>query len=380
MLPPEDCLRAIFAQALTGQPIALPPGATAGTLRAALQLDAGVISRIFEQEKRRAALCRRPAVTAPPPAKPRAGRRILQVAVLLCLAGGIGWAVWAARPGPEVAVLPDAKLFAAAGTDHAAFSALAARGQAGDALAAFEVGTLLDGNLQQQETVTAKSNAGAAAWYARSAAGGYAPAQTNLAYQYQTGDGVPKNLTAAAGCYGKAAAQGFANAQNALGYLYQNGLGVPQDDVRALHWFGLAAVQGLPAAQNSLAAAYEMGRGTPQDLGQAAHWFGLAAAQGEPNAQNSLGFMYYNGVGVARDFGQAAHWFAQAAAAGNAPAQVNLGLCYARGQGVKVDRVVAAAWFIRAGRNGDQDAALALKTIDPPLTKAEQAAALSAAK
>ena len=48
-----------------------------------------------------------------------------------------------------------------------------------------------------------------------------------------------------------AAEQGHARAQTNLAWLYQNGIGVPQDDREAADWYGLAATLRKAKAQTN---------------------------------------------------------------------------------------------------------------------------------
>ncbi|HML08968.1 MAG TPA: tetratricopeptide repeat protein [Xanthobacteraceae bacterium] len=150
------------------------------------------------------------------------------------------------------------------------------------------------------------------------------PQDSRLIFQlgraYQKAD----NFAAAVNEYRKAADQGFALAQNNLGFMYQSGLGVPKDPEQAVTWYRKAAEQGLHNAQLALAGMYLDGQGVPKDLGQAAAWCRKAADQGLAQAQNALGWMYKDGVGVPKDLEQAAAWFGKAADQGLATAQNNL--------------------------------------------------------
>jgi TPR repeat protein len=80
------------------------------------------------------------------------------------------------------------------------------------------------------------------------------------------------------------AEQGNAVAQNNLAFMYESGQGVPQDYDEALKWYRRAAEQGNAAAQNNLGFTYGSGRGVPRDFVQAHLWYDLAAAQGQESA------------------------------------------------------------------------------------------------
>lgn len=66
-------------------------------------------------------------------------------------------------------------------------------------------------------------------------------------------NGVIVNQTAAVKWYRRSAEQGHAPAQSNLAYMYANGEGVPKDLVQAHVWWNIAGVQGLKEAKVSLA-------------------------------------------------------------------------------------------------------------------------------
>ena len=75
------------------------------------------------------------------------------------------------------------------------------------------------------------------------------------------------------------AAQGNAFAQSNLGFMYDSGQGVPRDLSEAAKWYRLAAEQGNPRAQSNLGSMYAAGEGVPQDYVQAYVWASLAASR-----------------------------------------------------------------------------------------------------
>ncbi len=380
-LSPEDLLRAIFTQAFSGKPITLPPGGSAAGLRAAMALDARIITAIFQdvRAQTRPAPVYEAPLPDPKPAVRRGPERVVPIMLvgLLILAGAAVWHFHRKPPPPAPAPPPPstAQLYTQAGSDPEAYQALAARAKSGDAQAAFDIATLQDSGLLRTETSVPKNDAHALIWYQAAASAGLPQAENNLAYAYHTGHGVAQNDAMAAKYYGLAAQAGLANAQNSLGFLLQNGLGVPANDAQALGWYQKAAAQGFATAQNNLGAAYQAGLGTPQNYPLAAQWFTRAAAQGEPNSENRLGYLYYYGLGVPQDDAQALHWFSAGAAQGLAAAQRNLGLLYIRGAGVPRDPVTAAKWLLLAQAGGDAEAGVAMGLINPPLTPTQMASA-----
>jgi TPR repeat protein len=132
----------------------------------------------------------------------------------------------------------------------------------------------------------------------KTAASVWVPAQTfeQLEAAYERKD----YRTAFAG-FKKLAEQGHAPAQFNLGFMYDNGEGVPKDSQQAVVWYRKAAEQGDVHAQNNLGFMYGNGQGVPKDEQQAAAWYRKAAEQGYAGAQNNLGVMYYMGEGVPKD-------------------------------------------------------------------------------
>ena len=121
----------------------------------------------------------------------------------------------------------------------------------------------------------------------------------------------------------RCAEQGYANAQYNLGFMYDTGDGVPEDDAEAVRWWRLAADQGLASAQYNLGFMYDTGDGVPEDYAEAVRLYRLAAEQGNAKAQNNLGRMYALGEGIPEDDMLAYMWYNLAAAQGNENAPGN---------------------------------------------------------
>lgn len=94
----------------------------------------------------------------------------------------------------------------------------------------------------------------AARLYRPLADGGDRRAQTRLAWMYEAGRGVPRDLQEAARRFASAAEAGEAEAQYALAVMYRTGVGRPRDDTQSRLWLQRAADQGYPAARAALAA------------------------------------------------------------------------------------------------------------------------------
>ncbi|WP_296058743.1 tetratricopeptide repeat protein [uncultured Amphritea sp.] len=79
-------------------------------------------------------------------------------------------------------------------------------------------------------------------------------AMTRLAWLYESGLAVERDIDRAAGLFKQAAEAGNAEAQYALSVMYQTGVGQAQDDRMAQQWLMRSAAQNYPPAINKLAA------------------------------------------------------------------------------------------------------------------------------
>jgi uncharacterized protein len=125
---------------------------------------------------------------------------------------------------------------------------------------------------------------------------GYLPAQTAVAYFYDSGIIVTGSPTMAAEWYRKAAQQGDPTAEWALGRLYYTGA-LQRDLSLAESWLQKAADQEDPFGE------YFLGRVKldRQEYAKAAGWFRKAAEQGLPQAQNRVALLLKEGKGVSQD-------------------------------------------------------------------------------
>ena len=100
----------------------------------------------------------------------------------------------------------------------------------------------------------------------RSAQGGDAKAQFDLAQAYFEGNGVPKDLAKELEWLRKSAAQGYAGAEVTLGFLYQNGVQVPKDPHEAAKWYRKAARQSDKDAKHAQKAQSDLSAMASQGL------------------------------------------------------------------------------------------------------------------
>jgi TPR repeat protein len=77
--------------------------------------------------------------------------------------------------------------------------------------------------------------------------------------------------------YRKAADQNYSPAQSNLGWCYDNGQGVAKDYAEAVKWYRKAAEQGHPEAQFNLGCCYANGQAVVKDKVEAYAWFSMAA-------------------------------------------------------------------------------------------------------
>jgi len=190
-----------------------------------------------------------------------------------------------------------------------------------------------------------KSLSTAATWYRKAALQGTSCASYLLAWLYEDGgEGWERNLNEAKEWFRKAVDQGDEDAQGRLedvdrkdadgsydyetGSNYETGDGVEKDVAEAALWYRKAAEKGHARASYCLAGLYEDGgEGLERDLNEAALWFRKAAEKGHANAQCDLGLLYKYGDGVEKDAAEAAFWYRKAALQGLSRARTALHGC-----------------------------------------------------
>ncbi|MDL2284802.1 sel1 repeat family protein [Oxalobacter sp. OttesenSCG-928-P03] len=155
------------------------------------------------------------------------------------------------------------------------------KAEAGDALAQYYAGAA-----KWREALSAVNPVNAqvaygqsAQWFEKSAAQGFAPAQTQLGMAWTRGTIGKADDETAAIWFARAAEQGDAEAQFQLAILYANGLGVKKDEIRAVGLFTWAAEHEHSEAQRLLAAMYETGMGVKADRAEARKWHRRSAQE-----------------------------------------------------------------------------------------------------
>jgi len=215
----------------------------------------------------------------------------------------------------------------------------------------------------QQGNGVPKDPAKAAVFYAEAAKQGLPDGMYRLALLYRDGNGVSQDSAAAVELFYRAGSKGHAAAQMDLGFAYLLGNGVQRDDVTAFRWLQLAAQGGAPGAQAALGTMYQAGRGVTQNESEATAWFQKAAAQGQMVGMFELGQSLRMGRGIGRNEQEAVQWYQKSASAGYVPAQGELGYCYQVGVGVTQNYRLAAQWLTQAARQGEPYAQLNLAAL-----------------
>ncbi len=223
----------------------------------------------------------------------------------------------------------------------------------------------------------------AAVEYERATRSRHAMAQASLAYLFETGQGVNRDLMKALELYQLAAQQGHSIAQYNLGRIHQNGLKhlnqvIAPNPALAEQYLRRAAAQGVVAAYHQLGILYYTQGGrvklaalTPEQLKiwdkdgdgrvlpsenrlyQDAHdHFLLAARQGYGPSLHALGVMYQQGHGVKPDATRAAQWLEQAVQHEQPDSFYNLAQLHENGLGVPPNLPRAFILYRQAARMG----------------------------
>lgn len=158
-----------------------------------------------------------------------------------------------------------------------------------------------------------------------------------------------KNYLEAAKWFEKAYKNNDTTATRELAYLYQDGNGVQKDMTKAFKLFEEAAFQDDTYAQNSLGHFYRKGWGTTKDLKKALYWFRKTAAKNNAYGINEVGYAYAKGFGVERDYKEAVKWFRKSAVLNSDYSMGWLGYLYEMGLGVEKNIQEAKKWYIKSG-------------------------------
>jgi hypothetical protein len=130
--------------------------------------------------------------------------------------------------------------------------------------------------------------------------------QYRLGGQYESAE----NCDKAVNWYRKSADQGYAPAQRALAYMYEQGMGVDRDMNEAFAWYRKAADGGDAEGEYRTGWSLDVDSGDVDTaaMATAVEWYRKAAEQDNHAAQMFMGFAYATGKGVARDDVEAYKW------------------------------------------------------------------------
>jgi hypothetical protein len=131
-------------------------------------------------------------------------------------------------------------------------------------------------------------------------------AQYRLGGQYESAE----SCSNAANWYRKSAEQGYAPAQRALAYMFEQGMGVDKDMNQAFAWYRKAADGGDAEGEYRTGWSLDVDSGDVDStaMATAVEWYRKAAEQNNHAAQMFMGFAYATGKGVARDDVEAYKW------------------------------------------------------------------------
>lgn len=194
----------------------------------------------------------------------------------------------------------------------------------------------------------------------RSAAGGFATAQTELAYQLRQIGGDANEREATRWLF-EAAERGDAQARLTLGRETADGSFDARRARDCVRWLRSEAEAGSAEAAFLASRCVAVGRGTPRDPVEELRLLQEAANGGFPEAQNELGLRFSRGCeGVERDDRRAFELFGAAAIGGDAAATANLAYCCERGVGVEQNAVCGEYLLRVAAELGEGSAAVEL--------------------
>ncbi|GBB87085.1 hypothetical protein RclHR1_13550003 [Rhizophagus clarus] len=193
-------------------------------------------------------------------------------------------------------------------------------------------------------------------WYKKATENCNEDAMFGLAISYENGKETEKNLEKAFYWYQKAAESNYKDAMYCLANCYYNGDGTEKNLEKAFYWYQKAAENGNVDAMYNLAICYRNEERTEDNLEKAFYWNQKAAENGSENAMYNLASCYNYGEGTERNLEKTFHWYQKAAENGNEGAMFNLALCYDSGKGTEKNLEKAFYWYQKAVENGDEEA------------------------
>ena len=284
-----------------------------------------------------------------------------------------------------------------------AIAAIKTLAEAGDAVAQFHMGTLLDNGIgieansdraegwyrlailqgeprshinlasRLEDRAKPEDVAEAKRLLATASAAGEGLATFNLARMMSHGYGeIDKrpNPANALELFHQSWAQGCAIAGHWIGFMLLQGNGVRQDTVLGKDWLIKAARAGCIGAIIKLGDNAETGSGCEKDPSAAVEWFRQGAELGSMECQHRLAGLLLRGEGLTKDGAHAVQWLKRAAVRNNSDAQRVLGLAYLWGIDVIRNIRFGRKWLTRAAEQDDAYAAYQLgkhlQNAEPP--------------
>jgi TPR repeat protein len=206
---------------------------------------------------------------------------------------------------------------------------------------------------------------------------------------YRDGKGVGKNLTAAMKFLLEAAKRGHAPAQYDLAVEFDKGNVIEHNDSLAHHWYGTAATNEEPRALYEMSLRYREGINVAQDSEKSKELLKRAAELQEPNALYEYGIMLiadgndgYSYIETAADLGnekamihmfdhldgekrykEAYRYAKELHLLGDHRGTKRMADCYYNGKGVSRDKSLAKDLYRDAAAAGNEEAKETLKSL-----------------
>lgn len=250
---------------------------------------------------------------------------------------------------------------------RAAFTALQAKAESGDADALFRLSRVYEDGYADIPSDTLRADS----LLIKAATLGNPSAQNYLGFKYYRGDRFPKDPHLALQWIQKAADAGDPKSFNNLGWLLMEGEGVEHDYKKASYWLSRAADAHLPVAMSQLADLYREGKGVEKDTLRAETLYLDAVKGGLPDAQFKLLSMNRDrylllspveAIALGHEMHSAGavvpavYLFGVAAEAGDADGYALLGDAYSRGEGVGYDYKLSLEYLWRGAIGGNPSA------------------------
>ncbi len=177
-----------------------------------------------------------------------------------------------------------------------------------------------------------------------------------------------------------AAEAGMSDAWFGVAFNFDEGVSVEKDLEKAVYWYTRAANFGNAAAMNNLAFKYQNGHGVKLDRKKAVALYESAANKGNDVAQLNIGLIYLEGrLDVKKDQKTGANWLRLSAENGNPSAQYIRAEIVEHGKfGVIKNLEEAEIWYVKAKENGNEKANEGLARICEKLKRTNCAPAESA--